>query len=100
MLTVLTIFPLMSVILVPAGICSASPGIRGLLMMVAVVVGAGRVAAWAISSTGIQLVNGRTLVTCGNSSTLPGKMPKDRPSLLAVVAWINKTPVPALGPAI
>ena len=75
MLTVVTTLPLMSVMLVPAGMCSSSPGMNGLVMTMALVVGDGIVTACKVSSNGIQMVNDKTVVRSGVRLTPVWKMP-------------------------
>src|SRR5437899_5835342 len=58
-----TTFPASSRMTVPAGKCSASPGMVGVVTTVSVVVGDAMVIGWAMSRTGDQITNGNAVVT-------------------------------------
>ena len=62
MLIVRAICPSSSRITVPAGRCSSSPGMRGVVMTVSLIVGDAIVTWCAVSMSGDQIVNGSTLV--------------------------------------
>src|SRR5262245_33897031 len=68
-LTWVTAWPSRSRITVPAGMWISSPGTLGLVTTTSLVVGEGIVAACAMSSAGIQLVYGSTVVRLGVTNT-------------------------------
>ena len=83
-LTSRTILPSSSVIVVRGGMCSSRPGINGFVTTTSRVVGEGMRTARAMSSTGIQIVNGSMLVRPATIVRPYSKRPNRRRPRLAV----------------
>ena len=68
----------------PGGTCTSSPGMRGVVATTSRVVGTGKRVAWALSTSGIQIVYGRTFVCPASMSTPTEKCAYVRPGRFAV----------------